>query len=164
MVASAVPDDRTLEMVRTFDAPPERVFAAWTDPVQLLDWFGPPGMRNTHCRLDLRVGGGWELTAEGRGTTRALSGRYLAIDPPRLLAFTWAWHEAGSLDTPREHETVVTLAFRSVGHRTEMTLTQTRFRDADGAARHRWGWTGTFERLDAFLRQHGDHPEGGDNG
>ena len=85
MVASAAPDDRTLVMVRTFEATPERLFAAWTDPAQFMEWFGPHGMKNTHCRFDLRVGGTWELTAEGLGTTRAISGKYLAIDPPRLI-------------------------------------------------------------------------------
>lgn len=151
MLASAVPDDRTLTMVHTFDAAPARVFAAWTDPAQLAEWFGPKGMKTTHCRVDLRVGGTWELAGAGLGTTRAISGRFLAIDPPRLLSFTWAWHETGSLDTPREHETTVTLQFRPVAARTEMTLTQTRFRDAAGTTNHRWGWTGSFEKLDAFL-------------
>ena len=151
MAASAAPDDRTLVMTHTFDAAPERVFAAWTDPDQFMQWFGPHGMTNTHCRFDLRVGGRWELTGEGLGTTRAVSGKYLAIDPPRLLSFTWAWHEIGSLDTPREHETTVTLQFRPVGKRTELTLTQTRFRDGDSTKRHHWGWTGSFEKLDAFL-------------
>ena len=72
-------------------------------------------------------------------------------DPPRLLSFTWAWHETGSLDTPREHETTVTLQFRPVGKRTELMLTQTRFQDGDGTKRHHWVWTGSFEKLDAFL-------------
>ena len=108
-------------------------------------------MKNKHCRFDLRVGGTWELTGEGLGTRRAISGKYLAIDPPRLLSFTWAWHESGSLDTPREHETTVTLEFKPVGKRTEVTLTQSRFRDTTGTANHRWGWTGSFEKLDAFL-------------
>jgi uncharacterized protein YndB with AHSA1/START domain len=151
MVASAAPDDRTLVMSHTFDAAPARVFAAWTDPKQFAEWFGPHGMKNTHCRFDLSVGGGWELTGEGLGTRRAISGKYLAIDPPRLLSFTWAWHESGSLDTPREHETTVTLEFKPVGKRTEVTLTQSRFRDATGTANHHWGWTGSFEKLDAFL-------------
>jgi uncharacterized protein YndB with AHSA1/START domain len=151
MAASAAPDDRTLVMVHTFDAAPARVFAAWTDPGQFVEWFGPKGMKNTHCRLDLRVGGAWELTGEGLGTRRAISGRYLAIDPPRLLSFTWAWHESGSLDTPREHETTVTLEFKPVGRRTEMTLTQAHFRDTVGTTNHHWGWTGSFEKLDAFL-------------
>ncbi len=112
----------------------------------------PARHEDTHCRFDLRVGGVWELTGEGLGTKRAISGKYLAVDPPRLLSFTWAWHESGSLDTPREHETTITLEFRPVGRRTEMTLTQWRFRDATGTANHRWGWTGSFEKLDAILR------------
>ena len=80
-----------------------------------------------------------------------MSGKYLAIDPPRRLSFTWAWHETGDLATPREHETTVTLEFKPVGARTEMTLTQARFRDSNGAANHLWGWTGSFEKLDALL-------------
>ena len=55
MAASAAPDDRTLVMTHTFDATPERLFAAWTDPDQFMQWFGPHGMTNTHCRFDLRV-------------------------------------------------------------------------------------------------------------
>jgi len=151
MLASAAPDDRTLRMVHSFDATPDRVFAAWIDAGQFAEWFGPHGMKNTHCRLDLHVGGTWELTGEGLGTRRAVSGKYLAIDPPRLLSFTWAWHETGDLGTPREHETTVTLEFKPVGRRTEMTLTQSRFRDGTGTANHRWGWTGSFEKLDALL-------------
>ena len=141
----------TFTIERVYPAAPARVFAAWTDPEQFAEWFGPHGMKNTHCRFDLRVGGAWELTGEGLGTRRAISGKYLAIDPPRLLSFTWAWHESGSLDTPREHETTVTLQFKLVGKRTEMTLTQSRFRDTTGTANHHWGWTGSLEKLDAFL-------------
>ena len=87
----------------------------------------------------------------GLGTRRAVSGRYLDVDPPRRLSFTWAWRATGDLDTPREHETTVTLQFRPVGSRTEMTLTQARFGDPAGAANHRWGWTGSFDKLEALL-------------
>ena len=38
MAASAAPDDRTLVMTHTFDATPERLFAAWTDPDQFMQW------------------------------------------------------------------------------------------------------------------------------
>ena len=151
MPASAAPDDRTLRMVHTFDAPRERVFAAWTDPAQFIEWFGPHGMTNTHCELDLRVGGAWRLQGEGLGTRRAVSGKYLEIEPPRRLVFTWAWHETGDLSTPREHETTVALDFKAVGQRTELTLTQSLFRDRTGTDNHRWGWTGSFEKLAALL-------------
>lgn len=138
-------------MVRTFDAPIERVFRAWTDPKQFAEWFGPHGMVNTHCELDLRVGGVWRLQGEGLGTRRAVSGKYLEIEPPRSLVFTWAWHETGDLASAREHETVVELRFKSLGIRTEMTLTQASFRDATGTRNHEWGWTGSFEKLETLL-------------
>jgi uncharacterized protein YndB with AHSA1/START domain len=108
-------------------------------------------MKNTVCELDLRVGGTWRLQGEGRGTRRAVSGTYLEIDPLRRLVFTWAWHETADLSTPREHETTVTLDFKPVGRRTEITLVQSRFRDRTGADNHRWGWGQSFEKLEALL-------------
>jgi hypothetical protein len=42
-----------------------------------------------------------------------------------------------------------------VGKRTEVTLTQARFRDTTGTANHHWGWTGSFEKLGAFLARTG---------
>lgn len=151
MAASAGLDERTLSMAHTFEASPERLFAAWTDPDQFVQWFGPHGMTITFCEFDLRVGGTWRLEAEGLGTRRALSGRYVEIDPPRRLVFTWAWHETGDLATSREHETTVALEFKPVGRRTELTLTQSRFRDRTGTDNHRWGWTQSFEKLASFL-------------
>jgi uncharacterized protein YndB with AHSA1/START domain len=150
-MSSADETRHDMVITRVFDAPVERVFAAWTDPAQFAQWFGPHGMKNTLCEFDLRVGGIWRLQAEGLGTRRALSGRYLEIDPPRRLVFTWAWHETGDLLTPREHETTVALDFKSVGRRTELTLTQSLFRDRTGADNHRWGWGQSFEKLVDFL-------------
>jgi uncharacterized protein YndB with AHSA1/START domain len=151
MDASADLEERTLHMVHTFGASPKRLFAAWTDPKQFMQWFGPHGMTNMVCEFDLRVGGTWQVEAEGLGTRRAVSGKYLEIDPPRRLVFTWAWHETGDLRTPREHETKVALDFKPVGRSTELTLTQSLFRDRTGSDNHRWGWTQSFEKLATFL-------------
>ena len=153
MTASAAADERVLSMVRMLEAPIERVFAAWTDPDQFGEWFGPHGMKTISCELDLRVGGTWRLQGEGLNMSRAVSGKYLEVEPPRCLVFTWAWHETGDFSSPREHETVVELQFKAVGTGTEMTLTQASFRDATGTRNHEWGWTGSFEKLDAFLRR-----------
>jgi uncharacterized protein YndB with AHSA1/START domain len=56
-MAVAAADDLFLRMSRTFDAPRERVFAAWTNPDHLREWFGPPGVSNVECELDARPGG-----------------------------------------------------------------------------------------------------------
>ncbi len=150
---AAAADELMLRMTRLFDAPPERLFAAWTDPEQFGEWFGPPGMKTVTCELDVVAGGNWRLHAVGNGVLRAVSGKYLAIEPPRRLVFTWAWHEKGTLDTPREHETTVVLEFRPVGARTEMTLTHGPFRDSTGVRNHDHGWNASFGKLDALLRR-----------
>jgi uncharacterized protein YndB with AHSA1/START domain len=146
-------EDVVLRMKRVFDAPPERVFEAWTDPEQFGAWFGPPGMNTLTCELDVVVGGTWRLHAAGHGVLRAISGKYLEIVPPRRLVFTWAWHERGTLDSPREHESTVTLDFRPVGGRTEMVMTHGLFRDPTGVRNHDRGWTASFGKLDALLRR-----------
>ena len=70
MDASAELEERTLRMVHLFNASPERLFADWTNPRQFMQWFGPHGMTNRFCEVDLSVGGTWRLEAEGRGTRR----------------------------------------------------------------------------------------------
>lgn len=146
-------DDRTLRLSRVFDAPRERLFAAWTDEEHFAAWFGPPGVTTLDCRLDVRVGGTWRLLGQGPERRHAVSGHYLEVTPPERLSFTWAWHLQGDHANPREHETVVTLEFKALGSRTELVMVQGRFRDADGSADHNRGWTGSFTKLDEFLRR-----------
>lgn len=157
MVAPYPVDDHvtTLRMVRLFKAPRERLFAAWTDARQMAAWFGPPGVVVKSCELDARVGGGWRLSGTSNGVPRALSGKYLEVTSPERLVFTWAWHEDGTFDTPREHETEVRLVFKTVGDRTEMTLTHGPFRERVNVDNHNRGWTGSFAKLEALLALEG---------
>jgi|SRR5579862_1613266 len=46
-----------LVITRTFDAPRELVFKAWTDPRQVQQWWGPNGFTNPRCEVDARPGG-----------------------------------------------------------------------------------------------------------
>ena len=52
----------TLRIERTFAAPREKVFQAWTDPQALKQWWGPDGYATPSVEIDLRPGGGtgWE--------------------------------------------------------------------------------------------------------
>ena len=158
MVAAYPADDRTttLRKVRLFKASRERLFAAWTDSRLMAAWFGPPDVSVQSCELDVRVGGTWRLSGGRDGQPLlAVSGKYLEVTPPDRLAFTWAWHEGGDFAKPREHETEVRLVFKSVGDRTEMTLTHGPFRDRTGVDNHDRGWTGSFGKLDALLALEG---------
>ncbi len=51
--------DETARMVitRVFEAPREVVWKAWTDPENMMQWWGPNGFTAPVCRMDFRVGG-----------------------------------------------------------------------------------------------------------
>lgn len=69
MAQDADPDgglsDREIVSTRTFDAPRERVFEAFSEPSSLARWWGPKGFTSTIHDFDLRPGGTWRLTMHG---------------------------------------------------------------------------------------------------
>jgi len=85
------------------EASPQAVFAAWTTPEQMVEWWGEDGFyRVTKWRADLRVGGKWRsdgVSADGKKF--AVEGEYLRFDPPKYLSFTWKhdWEENSSVTT-----------------------------------------------------------------
>jgi uncharacterized protein YndB with AHSA1/START domain len=56
---------REIVSTRVFDAPRERVFEAWTDPDQLVRWWGPKGFTNTFHEFDAKPGGAWRFVMHG---------------------------------------------------------------------------------------------------
>lgn len=58
-----LPSDRELVATRSFDAPRELVFEAWTSPGLLRRWYGPRGWSLVVCEIDLRVGGAWRFVS-----------------------------------------------------------------------------------------------------
>ena len=67
---SQIASDRRVLITRIFEAPRERVFAAWTDPDQVAAWYGPAHFDapREHVHVDPRVGGRWEVTMVQHGT------------------------------------------------------------------------------------------------
>jgi uncharacterized protein YndB with AHSA1/START domain len=57
--------DREIVISRVFDAPRELVWNAWTDPQQVVQWWGPKGFTTTIHEMDLRPGGVWRHTMHG---------------------------------------------------------------------------------------------------
>jgi uncharacterized protein YndB with AHSA1/START domain len=82
-------------------APPERVFQALVDPIQVVQWWGETGIyRCTEFHGDLRVGGKWRSAGiAGQDHKFEVFGEYLQIDPPRLLEYTWVASWSGDLKT-----------------------------------------------------------------
>ena len=147
-------DSNTLRLVRVFDAPRERVFDAWAKQDQFVQWMCPPGVDITLCEIDVRPRGEWRISGRHSGDRRfASSGVYLKIKRPERLVFTWTHHAGDDYSSPRGHETTVRIELRALGNKTELTLLHGPFADAPSKANHNQGWTGSFDKLVAFLRK-----------
>jgi uncharacterized protein YndB with AHSA1/START domain len=81
----------------TINAPAQRVFDALTDPKKRVQWWGSEGrFQATQMESDLRPGGQWNMRGTAIGNHPfVVRGEYRAVDPPRILEFTWIadWHE-----------------------------------------------------------------------
>lgn len=96
---------------RTFDAPRERVFEAWTNPEQLEQWWGPDGFTVPHCELDVRPDGTFSIDMEAPdGTIYPDEGVYHDVDEPERLEFTSVAFEDDEGNPQLEVYTIVTFA------------------------------------------------------
>jgi uncharacterized protein YndB with AHSA1/START domain len=78
---------------RQLAAAPERVFDAWLDPAMIGHWMFGPAVRDeevVRIALDPRVGGAFSFVVRRQGDEIEHVGRYLELDRPRRLAFSWA--------------------------------------------------------------------------
>jgi uncharacterized protein YndB with AHSA1/START domain len=136
----------SLTIKRRFNAPPEKVFAAWTDPQKVKGWMGPGEVKVLSAECDARAGGRYHwLMKTPAGEEHDVSGVYREVVPNEKLAFTWAWKS-----TP-ERESLVTLTFKHDGTGTLMTLTHEQFFDEAARDSHQGGWNGAFDKLEKYL-------------
>lgn len=135
----------SLTIKRRFNAPPEKVYAAWTDTKKLAQWMGPTGTQRVEAECDLRVGGRYAIKMIMSDDEHNVSGVYREIVPNEKLSFTWAWRS-----TP-ERESLVTVTFKKDGEGTIMTLLHEQFFDEAARDRHNAGWTGTMDKLERYL-------------
>jgi uncharacterized protein YndB with AHSA1/START domain len=104
--ATADTEKGIVNVIADIRATPERVFRALTDPVELAQWWGAEGVyRTERWEVDLRPGGKWVChIAAPEGAPKMtdrdepqqeVRGEYIAVEPPRLLEYTWSpsWDE-----------------------------------------------------------------------
>ncbi len=136
----------SLTIKRRFNAPPEKVFAAWTDPEKVKRWMGPGEVKVQSAENDPRSGGRYRwLMKSPDGQEHDVGGVYREFIPNEKLVFTWAWKS-----TP-ERDLLVTITFRSDGNGTIMTLTHEQFFDEEARDRHQNGWNGAMDKLEKYL-------------
>jgi len=136
----------SLTLKRRLNAPPAKVYEAWTDPAKLARWFGPAQAELLRAEADARVGGRYRFVMRTPdGDEHDVGGVYREVTPSRKLVFTWAWHS-----TP-ERESLVTVLLRPDGDGTLLTLTHEQFFDEAARDRHQSGWTGSLDKLEKYL-------------
>jgi uncharacterized protein YndB with AHSA1/START domain len=140
--------ENSLQLRRTFAAPRERVYRAWTDAKEFALWFHPTTDHTTVItQLDFKVGGKYSLEMRHKdGNVHKLSGTYQQIKPPEKLVFTWRWAA-----DPSGHESVVSLEFHDLGNATEILLTHGQFPSVESREKHNHGWMGCLEQLQNYL-------------
>jgi uncharacterized protein YndB with AHSA1/START domain len=138
-------------MNRTFRAPRERVFRAWTEAAELDRWFAPSEEFTVKSSVDLRVGGAYNIEMlKNDGQVFGAFGVYREVRPPERLVFTWN-SKKGCDGGSVARDTVVTIEFFEAGDSTQVTLTHQNFEDAEIRDRHEQGWKGCLGRLEAIL-------------
>lgn len=142
-----VKEKPSLSIVRRFNASPEKVWNAFTDPQALKQWMAPGGdFSNVLAEADVRVGGRYHIIMKAPdGELHDVSGVYREVVPNRKLVYTWAWKS-----TP-ERESLVTLQLQPVDQGTELTLRHEQFFDEPARDRHNQGWTACLARLDRLM-------------
>ncbi len=148
-----------LVITRLIAAPRTLVFNAWSEPEQLVRWWGPKGFTTPVCTVDFRQGGAWHLcmrSPDGRDYWG--KGIYREIVAPALIVSTdFFSDEAGNLVEPTHYglspdwplETLMTIRFDEQAGNTKLTLRQSvplSLAETIGAVE---GWTQSFDRLDA---------------
>lgn len=84
--------DRDLVLTRVLNAPRDKVYACWTKPELITQWFAPKPWTTPKAVLDLRPGGGNVITmADESGTEYPNAGQYLEIVPNERIVFTDAF-------------------------------------------------------------------------
>jgi uncharacterized protein YndB with AHSA1/START domain len=144
---------RELVLTRTFNAPRDLVFKAWTDPQRLAQWFGFRGCTNPVCEFDARPGGKIEIHMRGPdGTIYPMNGEVREVIPPERLVFM---SSAPGPDGKPMFELLNTITLIDRAGKTEMTAEIRAVRITANAAfalaGMTQGWQEMLDRLQAFL-------------
>jgi len=146
-VQSAVKPSLTLK--RRLQAPPAKVFAAWTDPEKIMRWMGPADFTTPQAESDARVGGRYRFVMlSPDGEQHVVRGIYREVVANEKLVFTWAWDVAPG-DEP--YESLVTVLFKPDDGGTLLTLTHERLFDEESRDGHEKGWNGSLDKLEKLV-------------
>ena len=136
----------SLTLKRRLKAPPEKVYEAWTNPSQMMRWWGGNNEATRTAETDLRVGGRFHVGFKGdTGEQHDVSGVYKEVVPNRKLVFSWAWR------TTPERESQVTIDIKPDTDGSILTLTHEQFFNEKARDDHGHGWSAGLDHLERLF-------------
>lgn len=140
-----------LQIVRRFRAPPDRAYAACSNPELLKQWYGPKDWTVTLLEADVRVGGRFRFTMFGPPGEMSAEGTYEVVEPPHRIVHTWRWSEGPEEFPPEDRISRVTYLIEADGSGTRLTFTHEGLEDQDSADSHEEGWSEALDKLERLL-------------
>ena len=144
------PTEREIRIERMFNAPRDRVFAIYTDPALIPEWWGPRDTTTIVDEMDVRTGGRWRFVMrDADGSESGFRGAYREITPPERIVQTFEWEPMAG------HVSVETATFEDLGDRTRVVTTSifhtSEERDGMLGSGMETGLNETYARLDELL-------------
>lgn len=133
----------TALVVQLLPAPPSVVYEEWLDPEALADWMCPRPARATKIEIEPTVGGVVRIDIEEYGVEYTVSGRFVELEHPRRLSFTWScttWADP-------EIESLVTVTLDPFGDNETFMTIEHALLPPDLIDQHQTGWARIAEQL-----------------
>lgn len=163
---SLKPTERTFVISHLFVAPRERVWKAWTEREQLMQWFGPKGVTIPVARMDFRPGGGFHFcmrNPDGKEMWGKFVYREIVALEKIVLVNSFSDEKGGLTRHPFSAtwplEMLSTTTFAGEGVNTKLTIEWSPLNPTDEERKTfdsshdsmKQGWSGTFEQLASYL-------------
>jgi uncharacterized protein YndB with AHSA1/START domain len=141
------PPGYVVRIERTFEAPAETVFDAWTSAEVMRRWFHPaPDWEAPEAEVDLRVGGRVRVVMRRPdGTEIGAGGEYTQIDRPHRLVMTWTFEDDPS------NQQLIELSFSESEGATTVVMINSGISTAGRRDAQRDGWHGCLDSLKRVL-------------
>ena len=138
--------EHSLRIERTYEAPAEAVFDAWTSAEVLRRWWqAERGWETPEATVDPRVGGAVRVVMRDTdGDSHGGGGTYTEVERPTRLAFTWTWDDS-------DRETLIEVDFEPAGTGTRVSFTHSLLADEETVRNHEYGWSNVLDSLGRYL-------------
>jgi len=139
----------SVEIKRFIKAPRDRVYAAWTDPAQMRQWFGPENVQTRELVVDARVGGTfrWDLI-NSDGEKMTMRGEFRELKSNERVVFSWQWEDDEDWEN---HISIVTVELDDADGGTELRLTHEHLPNEESRDGHTRGWNSALDKLEKFF-------------